>query len=342
MTLRETIEKMPKVELHLHLEGAFTLNYLFKLVQKYGGDADIKNIADLEKRFVFRDFPHFIETWFWKNRFFREPTDFEESTYWTLGALAKQNIIYTEAFFSPWDFAESGISAKEIIPATIAGVDRAEKDFNIKCRLIADICRDHGAETSIRRLDDVTPFLNEKIIGIGLGGSEQKFPAYLFKDVFREAKNRGFHIVAHAGEAAGPESIWSAIRDLNVERIGHGFRAVEDPELIEYLQIEQIPLEVCIVSSIKIGVYPSYREYPFTDIFHKGLLVTINSDDPTMFGSTLSDEYEILIRDQGLSLSEIKHVQMNAVSASFASMEEKRKMKDMINSFWDRHNENIQ
>jgi len=334
MNFSQYVEKMPKVELHLHLDGAFTLDFLFDLVRKYGGDPEIKSISDLQNRFVFRDFSHFIETWFWKNRFFREPIDFEESVYRTLQEMSRQNIVYTEAFFSPWDYQESGVNPTDIAQANKNAVKRAEDDFNIRCRLIVDITRDHGHEHALDRLDEITPFMGAEIIGIGLGGSEQKFPAHLFKDVFIEAKNRGFHCVAHAGEVVGPESVWSAIKDLNAERIGHGVRAIEDPQLVEYLRIEQIPLEVCIVSNIKTGVYSDFSEHPFADLLHKGLLVSVNSDDPTMFGSTLVDEYIVLYQDMNLSLPEIKHVQLNAVESSFAPTDKKQAINDSINRFW--------
>jgi adenosine deaminase len=332
--IRQYIEKMPKAELHLHLDGAFTLDYLFDLVQKYGGDSKIKNIADLRNRFVFKDFPHFVETWFWKNRFFREPIDFEESVYCTLKELSFQNIVYIEAFFSPWDYKKSGVIPTDIVQANLNAVKRAEKDFKIRCRLIVDITRDHGHEHAIDRLNEITPFLGEEIIGIGLGGSEQKYPTHMFKDVFDEAKRRGFHCVAHAGEVMGPKSIWSAIKDLKVERIGHGVRAIENPELVEYLRIKQIPLEVCIVSNIKTGAYKSFADHPFAELFSKGLLLTVNSDDPTMFGTTLADEYSILYQELNLSMSEIRNVQINAVESSFASQGEKEKIKEMMNRFW--------
>ncbi len=132
--IRQYIEKMPKVELHLHLDGAFTLDFLFNLIQKYGGDPIIGSISDLQDRFVFKDFPHFIETWFWKNQFFREPIDFEESVYQTLQKLSHQNIVYLEAFFSPWDYKKSGVNPTDIVQANLNAVKRAEQDLNIGCK----------------------------------------------------------------------------------------------------------------------------------------------------------------------------------------------------------------
>ncbi|NHZ84393.1 MAG: adenosine deaminase [Planctomycetia bacterium] len=325
---------MPKVELHLHLDGAFPLDFLFELIHKYGDDPRINSISDLQNRFIFKDFSHFIDTWFWKNQFFREPIDFEESVYQTLLKLYHQNIVYLEAFFSPWDYKNLGVNPTDIIQANLNAVKRAEKDFNIRCRLIVDITRDHGHEYAIDRLNEITPFLGEDIIGIGLGGSEQNYPTYLFKNVFNEAKKRGFHCVAHAGEVMGPKSIWSAINDLKVERIGHGVRAIEDPKLVEYLQIEQIPLEICLISNIKTGIYSGFTDHPFAELFSKGLLVTVNSDDPTMFGSTLANEYSILYQELNLSMSEIRNIQINAVESSFALLEEKKKIKEIMNKYW--------
>ncbi|MFC1527570.1 adenosine deaminase [Candidatus Neomarinimicrobiota bacterium] len=325
---------MPKVELHLHLDGAFTLEFLFELIKKYGGDSKIQSTADLKNWFSFKDFSHFIESWFWKNKFFREPIDFEESVYQTLKELSRQNIIYLEAFFSPWDYKNTGVNPTDIAYANINAIRRAENDFDIKCRLIADITRDHGHENALDRLNEITQFLGDELIGIGLGGSEQKYPANLFKGVFLEAKRRGFHCVAHAGEVAGPDSVWSAIRDLKVERLGHGVRSVEDTKLVEYLQATQIPLEVCIVSNIKTGVYSNYSDHPFPKLYSKGLSLTVNSDDPTMFGSTLAEEYSILYNEYSFALSDISQIQNNSVESSFSSADEKNTFKKMMNSFW--------
>ncbi len=328
------IKKMPKVEIHLHLEGAFTFDFLFDLVNKYGGDPEIKNIDDLRKKFVFSDFSHFINTWFWKNKFYRKPEDFENSTYQTLKNLSLQNVIYAEVFFSPWDFAPNNLRMEEIAEATISGIRKAENDFPIKCGLIADIVRDHGAEGAIERLQHTTPFLGRGIIGIGLGGNEKDFPPIFFKDVFHEAKRIGFRTTIHAGEASGPESIWSAINDLEAERIGHGVRAVEDPKLVDYLYSKQIPLEVCITSNLKTRVFQSLHEHPFDDFYKKGLMVTVNSDDPPMFGSDITDEFFLLYDKLKYNYDDLKQITLNALNSSFLGESEKKKYHDIITKYW--------
>ncbi len=334
--IRNTIKNMPKIELHLHLEGAFTVSFLFDLIQKYGTDPAVKTIRDLEKKFVFKDFPHFIETWFWKNQFFKSPEDFEKSTYFTLKNLYQQNVIYAEVFYSPWDFVQFGLQVESITEATLAGIQRAKNDFGIRCQLIADLCRDYGAETAIDRFKQILPYRNKGVIGIGLGGSEQNFPPEPFESVFQFVRDTGFHRVAHAGEAAGAKSVWGAIEKLDVERIGHGVRAIEDPRLVQYLREKQIPLEVCVTSNLKTAVFPSLEAHPIKQFFEDGLLVTINSDDPAMFGANITDEYYRLSEKVGFTPESLKQLTFNAINAAFLSTDEKKKYWKHIDQYWSK------
>jgi adenosine deaminase len=329
------IEEMPKVELHLHLEGAFTFEYLLSLVDKYGGDPNVKNIDDLKKYFTFKDFPHFIKTWYWKNQFYKESIDFEESTYQTLKNLAEQNVVYAEVFYSPWDFEPSGLRVEEITEATISGIERAESEFNIKTSLIADIVRNYGAETAVKRLEQVEPYLDKGIIGLGLGGNEIDFPAKDFTEVFRNAKELGFRLTAHAGEAAGPQSVRDVVELLEVERVGHGVRAIEDSVLIDILRERNIPLEVCITSNICTNIYSSVEAHPFKKLYDEGLFLTVNSDDPPMFGSDITGEFLLINEKLDFSLDAIKDLSLNAVNASFLDESKKGKFKKQINSYWE-------
>lgn len=324
---------MPKIELHLHLEGAFMLESLMTLIDKYGGDPSINSVEELEKKFIFKDFPHFIETWVWKNQFFKSPEDFEFTTYHTLKDLHKQNVVYTEAFYSPWDFAGNGLGAQEITEAHLSAVNRAEKNFGIQCKLIADISRDVGWENSVQRFKQIIPYRDLGVIGIGLGGSEQQYPNELYEDVFKLAKQEGFHVVAHAGEAAGAESVLSVLDVLKAERIGHGVRAIEDPDLIDKLKENKIPLEVCVTSNLKTGVFPSLEEHPIKEFFEQGLAVNINTDDPTMFGTTLTDEFLLLYDGLNFSIDDINKLTINAVDATFLSEDEKRELKTSFEMF---------
>jgi adenosine deaminase len=330
----QLIIDMPKVELHLHLEGAFTLEFLFGLIEKYGGDPQIATPNDLRDKFIFRDFEHFLDLWFWKNRYFRETDDFEQCAYTTLENLANQNVIYCEVFFSPWDFTSDRLSCEEITEATIHGIKRAEGDFSITCNLIADLVRDYDSTKAVERVKQILPYKDKGIIGIGLGGSEQKYPARLFKDAFKAARDLGFHVTAHAGEAAGSESIWEAINDLKVERIGHGVRAIEDPKLMTYLKDTQIPLEVCVNSNLKTKVFPSAKLHPIKHFIDIGLNVTISSDDPTMFGATLTEEYLYLHKYHDIKIDDIESLSLNAINSSFLNKSNKDEFRKKAELFW--------
>jgi adenosine deaminase len=327
---RTFIENMPKIELHLHLEGAFNFDFLYHLIDKYGGDPSVNSREDLQRKFVFRDFSHFIDLWFWKNQFFRSPADFEESTYHTVQDLARQKVVYAELFYSPWDFIANQLTVEEITEATLSGIRRAEKEHPIKCNLIADLVRDYGAEGALKRLDQITPYRHAGVIGIGLGGSEQKFPAQDFAEVFTEAGRRGFYLTAHAGEASGPESVWAAIKKLAVARIGHGVRAIEDSTLMEFLKDQRIPLEVCVTSNLKTRVFESLAAHPLPIFFKKDMLVTVSSDDPAMFGSAITNELFLLHEKMDFSLGALRRLMLNAVEAAFLNNSEKYELECLL------------
>jgi adenosine deaminase len=320
---REFIEAMPKAELHLHLEGAVPIETLYSFVRRAGSASGVSSIEDLRARLAYKDFAHFIRTWTWKNTFIETYGDFETMAYEVLRSLRLQNILYVEAHYSPGDYRRRGLETEGITENVIAGARRAEAEFGIRCGFILDLVRDHGPEIGFERLDEATPYLGKGVIGVGIGGSEQEFPPAPYAEVYREARRRGFHLTAHAGEAAGPESIRSAVLDLGVERIGHGLRAFEDPGVVSLLERRSIPLEMCIVSNVRTGVVDSVQKHPVREYFDRGLMITVNSDDPVMFDTTLNDEYFMLAGRLGFSLEEIKEIALNALRASFLTDDEK-------------------
>lgn len=325
------VPKIPKVELHLHLEGAIPLPTLFNFIQKK--DSSIKTIHDLQKKLIYTDFEHFIDVWIWKTSFITEEKDFEEITYQVLHRLHSQNVKYVEAFYSPSDFQHQGLSVPKITKYVIKGKEKAFRDFGIQCELIMDIVRGNKVNICMEQIEAVIPYLRKGVIGIGLGGSEQKYPNDLYAPVYKKAQSHGFKLTAHAGEAAGPESIWAAINTLGVERIGHGVRAHEDPRLVSVLKEKQIPLEMCIVSNIKTGVCPSIEAHPIHEYYHNGLLVTVNSDDPTMFNTSLNHEYELLARS-GFTMHDLYQMSMNGITASFLCEKDKQTLKSQFKNEW--------
>jgi adenosine deaminase len=308
-------DAIPKVELHVHLEGAIPLPALFELVRKYDSGA-AGSLADLEARFRYRDFPHFIETWVWKNGFLRELDDFAFIAEAVARDLRGQHVLYAEAFCSPPDFAARGLPVGGMVEAIRRGLGRVP---GIVVNLVADLVRDTGPERAGRTLDALAEVKGSGVIGIGIGGSEHEFPPAPFAEVFERARELGFRTSAHAGEAAGPSSVREALETLRVDRIGHGTRAAEDTALVDVLAARQVPVELCPISNVRTGVVPDLRAHPIRAFFERGLLVTVNTDDPAMFDTSLAREYRELARVHGFTRAEICGLVENAARASWLS-----------------------
>lgn len=308
--------RLPKAELHVHLEGAMPHGALFDLIQKYGGNPSIPDVTALAKRFAYKNFAQFVEVWSWKNQFLREYEDFSHIAELTARNMAKQNIRYAEMFFSPSLFIRHGLGVQELTHAVRIGLSRVPE---IEISLIADLVRDYGPESEMTTLKRLNEVKGDGVIGIGLGGSEHEFPPKAFESLYEEARRMGFHVTAHAGEAAGTESIWSAIGHLQVERIGHGTRACEDPELLDYLRKHGTPLELCPVSNVCTGVVSTLAEHPIREYFERGLVISVNTDDPMMFGTSLDKEYELLVEECGFTRQEICQLILLAIKSSWLS-----------------------
>ena len=325
---------MPKTELHLHLEGAIPLSAMWTLVERHGGDPEVPDAKALTDRFAYRDFTHFIDTWIWKNRFLDTYDAFEFAAESVARSLVDQNIVYAEAFFSPSDFLRHGLGSAELALAIRRGLDRVN---GIDVALIVDLVRDTGPERAARTFEEVREVVTEAgVIGIGLGGSEAEYPAELFTDVYRRAANAGFRLTAHAGEAAGPSSVRAALSALRVERIGHGVRAVEDDELLRDLTERQVPLEVCPTSNIRTGVVSSWEQHPAAILIDAGAMVTINTDDPAMFGCTLAGEYGVVADRFGFGDATIRRLAQNTIDASWADPATKQRLSRQLDDWWMR------
>ncbi len=317
------------MELHLHLEGAIPLPALWKLVRKYGGDADVKDSAALAKKFRYRDFPHFIETWQWKNGYLREYEDFTWMAQAVATDLAEQNVRYAEVFFSPADFAQHGLAPGRLTESIRIGLDTQKE--RIEIQLIADLVRDFGPEKGMRTLQEVAEVRDLGVIGIGIGGSEQSYPPEPYREVYAKARQLGFHTTAHAGEAAGAESVWGAIRALEVDRIGHGTRAAEDPDLVTTLKERQIPIEMCPLSNVRTGVVTDLGEHPIHRFFEEGLLVSVNTDDPKMFDTDLETEYAELAVTLNFERADITQLLANAVRSAWCDETKKGELLRELN-----------
>ncbi|MCK9462950.1 MAG: adenosine deaminase [Proteobacteria bacterium] len=315
-------DAVPKVELHVHLEGAIPLPALAELARKYG-ERDAADVGALRERFRYRDFPHFIDVWVWKNGLLRELDDFAFVAEAVARDLRAQHVLYAEAFYSPPDFAKRGFEVGEITAAVRAGLDRVD---GIELRLVADLVRDFGPVRAARALEEVAEVRGLGVIGIGIGGSEHEFPPGPFAEVFERVRELGFRTSAHAGEAAGPGSVRGAVEVLRVDRVGHATRAAEDQRLVAELEARRIPLEMCPISNVRTRVVPDLAAHPVRDFFDRGLLVTVNTDDPAMFQTSLAHEYRELVRVHGFTFEEIRKLVENAVAASWLAEDGKKRL----------------
>ncbi len=318
---------IPKAELHLHLEGAIPLEALWELVLKYGGDQEVPDLGALQQKFKFRDFPHFIDTWVWKNQFIREYEDFTFIAEAVARDLLAQNIRYVEAFYSPPDFARYGMQIQEITTAVRRGLDKVP---GISVYLVPDLVRDFGPDQAAVSLRAINEVRDQGILGVGIGGSEQIYPPEPFAAVYGEARRMGFRTTAHAGEVAGAGSVRAAVEVLQVDRIGHAVRAEEDEQLLDILADRKIPLELCPMSNVCTGAVSSYEEHPVRRYFDRGMVISINTDDPRMFGNSLAEEYRLLVERMGFTHDELRTVLLGTIESSWAPAEEKAALRQMF------------
>jgi aminodeoxyfutalosine deaminase len=322
------IRRMPKVELHVHLEGAIAPETLLTLARRNRVDLPVADEAGLREWFAFRDFPHFVEIYVAITRCLRHAEDYELIAYEFGAAMARQNIRYAEVTFSPSTHRMLGVPQEVWWRGLLAGRRRAWDEFGVRFNWIFDIVRFPIEQTDRHERADFTTAvaiegMNDGVVGIGLGGTEVGAPPEPFAPWFDRARAAGLRSVPHAGETVGPESIWGALRALGAERIGHGVRCVEDPALVAELRARQIPLEVSPTSNVCLGVAPSLAAHQLPQLLAAGLYVTLNSDDPPMFNTTLTDEYLRCAQTFGWGLDDLCALSLNGVRAAFLPDDER-------------------
>ncbi len=327
MELSEFATRMPKAELHVHLEGSILPRTLLKLAQRNYINLPADNEAGLTALYTFHDFEQFLQTYLMITGCLRTEDDFRLIAYEFGSECARQNIRYAEVIFTPFtSISLSGLPWQQIMRGLNAGREQAGIDFGVHWQWVFDIVRNEP-DTQAKVLDITLAARDQGVVALGLGGLETGFPPELFVDSFQRAEARGLHRAPHAGEIAGPNSVWSAIQLLHAERIEHGVRSIEDPALIEYLRSKAIPLDVCPTSNICLNVYPNYASHPLRQLWDAGLTITIGSDDPPMFGTDLNHEYQVLVKDYNFTQPELERISLNAIHASFLPTSEKQQLE---------------
>ncbi|MFJ1794859.1 adenosine deaminase [Kitasatospora griseola] len=328
------IAGMPKAELHVHHVGSASPRVVAELAARYAGRTEVPADPEaLAKYFTFTDFAHFIEVYLSVVDLIRDAEDVRSLTYGVAEDMARQNIRYAELTVTPYSSTRRGIPDVAFMEAIEDARLAAERELGVVLRWCFDIPGEAGltsAEETARLALDLAP---AGLVSFGLGGPEIGVPRPQFKPYFDRARAAGLHSVPHAGESTGPETVWDAIRVLGAERIGHGTQSVKDPALVDYLGEHRIPLEVCPTSNLATRVVERIEDHPIRQMVDAGLLVTVNSDDPPMFGTDLNTEYAVAAKLLGLDETGIAALARNAVEASFLDLAGKRRLTGEIDAY---------
>jgi aminodeoxyfutalosine deaminase len=322
------IRQLPKAELHLHLEGAVEPATLLELRQRHG---DTATLAETEALYRYSDFPSFLMAFKEVSAHLRAPDDYELITHRLMKRLKEENVLHAEVYvavgvclFRKQDFAA-------IFEGLERGRARGARDFGVSLLWIFDATRHFGVEEAQKVFELAVHYQDRRVVGVGIGGDEVKAPPELFRSVYAYAEDHGLRLTAHAGETGPAESIWGAL-NLHAERIGHGFSAGQDPDLIEELAYRQIPVEICLTSNLRTGVCKSPAEHPVKNYFDQGLMVTLNTDDPALFGTSLAREYQFAQETFGFTDEHLRELARNSFEASFLPAEKKLELLSLFDA----------
>jgi aminodeoxyfutalosine deaminase len=326
---QDLIGRLPKVELHVHLVGSASVPTVLELARRHPDSRVPQTEAELRAFYEFRDFPHFSEVYGLVSDLVREPDDIAALVLGVARDLSAQHVRYAELTVTPYTHTRRGMPQRAVTEALDLAARAAQQQHGVRIAYIFDIAGEHGPDAALGTLAHALDQPPRALVGFGLAGIEQARAAYhgVLRDVFRTAVAAGLHSVPHAGEMSGPETIWEALDGLGAERIGHGISCLADPRLVAVLRERQIPLEVCPTSNVCTGQVTTLAQHPLPRLVAEGLFVTLSSDDPPMFGTSLNEEYRKVTEAFGLDPVSLA---MNGVRASFLSTTEKKHLIDEI------------
>ncbi|WP_263832166.1 adenosine deaminase [Sulfurospirillum oryzae] len=327
--MKDLIQKLPKAELHLHIEGSLEPGLMFDLALKNSISIPYKSVEEVRNAYNFTSLQSFLDIYYAGANVLITESDFFDLTWAYLLTCKAQNVVHTEIFFDPQTHTNRGIAFKTVVEGITKALQKAEKELGISSFLIMCFLRHLSEAEAFETLKQSLPF-KDKILGIGLDSSEVGHPPSQFERVFEEARKIGYKIVAHAGEEGDSSYIWEAINLLHVERIDHGIRCDEDEKLLDFIIKKQIPLTVCPLSNVKLRAVKSMDQHNILKLLHKGVLVTVNSDDPAYFGGYINENYEALEENLHVNKEELKTLAKNSFKASFLSEERKRHFIELI------------
>lgn len=321
---------LPKVDLHLHLVGSAAPHTVAALAARYPAAGVPMDVQELEAFYAFRDFAHFLEVYTTVSQLLRTPQDMQTLVVGLGADLAAQGVAYAEVTVTPVTHIACGIAVDELAQALTTGAAQVTQATGVELAWVYDISGSDGPAGAATTLDAALHHPPTGLVGFGLGGPEAGVRRADYRDAFAAARAAGLHSVPHAGETVGPGEVWSAVTDLGAERIGHGIAAARDPALLRHLREQRIALEVCPSSNLATGAVAGLAEHPLPLLLEQGVTVTIGSDDPPMFGTSLLREYQLARDVLGLTRAQLLAVLEAGIRASFAPAVTRRRLQSAL------------
>jgi len=332
MTIENFIQAIPKAELHLHIEGSFEPELMFEIAKRNHIALKYNSVEDLKKAYNFSNLQDFLDIYYEGAGVLIEEQDFYDLT-WAYLKKSHEHVIHTEIFFDPQTHTERGIPFETVIKGIHRALSDAETQFGMSSRLIMSFLRHLDEASAFKTLEQALPY-KEWLTAVGLDSSEAGNPPSKFERVFEKARQEGFLTVAHAGEEGPADYVWEALNLLKVSRIDHGNRALEDEQLVQELANRQIALTVCPLSNYKLKVVTDMTKHPIKTMLNKGLVATVNSDDPTYFGGYVNENYLAIAQSLNLTKEDIAILAKNSIKGSFLPDDAKQQMIEKIEKFW--------
>ena len=328
----EFIKKIPKAELHLHIEGSLEPELMFGLAKKNKIKIPFESVDEIRNAYNFHNLQSFLDIYYQGSKVLISEQDFFDLTWAYLLKSKENNILHTEIFFDPQTHTNRGIKFDLVINGIHRAILKAEKELGISSKIIMCFLRHLGEQSAFKILDQALKH-KDKIVGVGLDSSEIGYPPSKFERVFNKAIEENFLTVAHAGEEGPPKYIWEALDLLKVKRIDHGIRCLEDEKLVQKLRFDQIPLTVCPLSNVKLCIFKKLKDHNLKKLLDNELMVSVNSDDPAYFGGYLNTNLIECYMALNLTKENIKRLVINSFKSSFLSEDEKKKWIARINNF---------
>jgi len=316
--LKKIIQGIPKAELHLHIEGSFEPELMFKIAKRNNISLDYDSIKSLKNAYQFNNLQEFLDIYYTGAKVLIHEQDFFDLTWAYLTKVHSQNVLHVEVFFDPQTHTERGVEFEVVFNGIYKALEKAKEELNITFKLIMSYLRHLSEESAFETLEASKPF-KKWIDGVGLDSSELGNPPSKFTEVFKASAKQGYKLVAHAGEEGPAQYIWEALDLLNVVRIDHGNRCLDDDALVQRLIEENIPLTLCPLSNVALKVINTMDEHPVLKMLDKGILATIHSDDPAYFGGYMNENYYETAKGLNLNLKHLEQLAINAFNASWLS-----------------------